>query len=189
MPMQIHAHVASDRAHHELCICAADEVKEVCALVGVLGGRVRASWHADEVQAQHAQHDPCCTLMSLLLQELPVHTSQVPRRLPRCCWGGCLTHHVWRSAYIDELLCLGCIVEDQMQAWQQERLQQLFELGVVRGSQDSLKPPCKLLRPARLSHLACLSALKSPTLLQSFQSMLSFSHRNQGSQRRDEACC
>ena len=64
-------------AYRQLRICAAKEITEVTALVGVLAGGIRASWHADQVQAQRAQHGPGCTLQRLLLQGLLVHASSV----------------------------------------------------------------------------------------------------------------
>lgn len=59
----------------QLCIGAANKIKQVAALVGMLGGGVWASWCDDQVQAQRAQHEPCHALLRLLLQQLPVRAA------------------------------------------------------------------------------------------------------------------
>ena len=118
----------------------------MAALVGMLGGRVWASWRADEVQAQRAQHEPCRPLLCTLLQQLPVHaallrvqagTGSCKAPLSSLAAGELLSGL--------QLLCRGHSAEHQAQARQQQRLHQLLELGVVAPGEDLCKRPRNIL--------------------------------------------
>ena len=94
--------------YRQLCICAADKVAKVAAFVGMLGGGVRASWHADQVQAQRAQHDPGCALQRLLLQSLLVRAFPLRGRAGRLG--------------VSQPLHSRCTAQKQAQTWDEQRL-------------------------------------------------------------------
>ena len=146
---------AEDHApHQELCISASDEVEQVAALVGRLGGRVWANRCADEVQAQRAQHEPRRPLLRLLLQQLPVQAAllrgQGSNRSCRAPLSSLAAGGLMSGL---QLLCTGRAAEHQ-------GLHQLLELDVVARSENLSKCPLDILLPA--SHRRWIDRWQQP---------------------------